>query len=84
MAKTEYTFQVRGVFEDVDGPYSPVSDSIMTRESLATHILGFCKILKDAHPSKYLLPAEENIKARNENARTRQLIFGTTCILLTK
>lgn len=82
MAKTEYMFQVRGVFEDVEGPYSPVSDIIETRESLATHILGFCKMLKDARPSKYLLPAEENIKARNENARTRQLIFGTILLSL--
>lgn len=81
MAKTEYKFQVRGVFGDVEGPYSPVSGTIVTKESLATHILGFCTRLTAGHPSKHRLPAEENIKARNENARTRQLIFGI--ILLT-
>lgn len=81
MAKTEYTFQVRGVIEDVEGPYGPVSDSIETRESLATTLLGFCECLKNGHPSKYRFPAEEHIKARNEIARTKQLVFGT--ILLT-
>lgn len=76
MATTEYMFQVRGMFEDVEGPYSPVSDKIKTKESLATQILGFCELLKNGNPSKYLLPAEENMKARNENAMTKQLIFG--------
>lgn len=81
MAKTEYTFQVRGVFEDVEGPYGQVSDSIETSESLATNLLDFCECLTNGHPSKYRLPAEENSKARNEIARTKQLVFGT--ILLT-
>lgn len=76
MSKTDYTFQVRGVFKDVDGPYSPVSDNITTNESGATHILEKCKVLKKGHPSKYLLPAKENTKSRNEHARTRQLVFG--------
>lgn len=75
-ATTEYTFQVRGVFGDLEGPYSPLSDNIATNKSLATQILGSCKLLKRGHPSIYLLPTEENIKARNENAKTRQLIFG--------
>lgn len=77
MATTEYMFQVRGVFGYLEGPYSPVSDIIATKESLATQILGFCELMKQGDPSIYLLPAEENIKARNENARTKQLIFGT-------
>lgn len=77
MTTTEYMFQVRGVFGDVEGPYSPVSDNIATKESWATQILGFCKLLQQGSPSKYLLPAEENMKARNENARTKELIFGT-------
>lgn len=77
MATTEYVFQVRGMFGDVEGPYSPVSDNNTTKESLATQILGNCKPLKNGNPSKYLLPAEENMKARNEHAMTKQLIFGT-------
>lgn len=77
MATTEYIFQVRGVFGDFEGPYSPVSENIATKESLATQLLGISTLLKKGDPSIYLLPAEENIKARNEIAKTKQLIFGT-------
>lgn len=76
MPTTDYMFQVRGMFEDVEGPYSPVSDTITTKESLATQISGSCVLLEKGNPSKYLLPAKENMKARNENAMTKQLIFG--------
>lgn len=84
MSKTDYTFKVRGVFKDVEGPYSPVSDNITTTESVATHLMKFCTVLKKGHPSKYLLPAEENIKSRNEVARTRQLVFGRLLLIIKK
>ncbi|XP_078322456.1 uncharacterized protein LOC111105028 isoform X2 [Crassostrea virginica] len=78
MADTEYVFQVRGLFEDQEGPYGPVSDSIKTKKSLATTLLNFCRKLENSKtvPLRYQLPIEENMNARNESARTRQLILG--------
>lgn len=77
MADTEYVFQVRGLFGDQEGPYGPVSDCIKTKKSLATTLLNFC-VKPDSKmvPLRYQLPVEENINARNESARTRQLILG--------
>lgn len=78
MADTEYVFQVCGLFKDQEGPYGPVSDSIKTKKSLATTLLEFCGEPKNSNtvPLIYQLPFEENINARNESARTRQLFLG--------
>lgn len=75
-ANTSYKFQVRGCFQDSEGPYGPVSDDIVTKKSLASSLLEYSKLLNLGHPSKYRLPVKENIRARNETARTRQLIIG--------
>lgn len=76
MANTSYIFQVRGIFDDQEGCYGPVNDTLKTLESLATTILGFCELKEKGSPSKYQLPVEENLRARNKSARTRQLILG--------
>lgn len=84
MADTEYVFQVCGLFKDQEGPYGPVSDSIKTKKSLATTLLEFCGEPKNSNtvPLIYQLPFEENINARNESARTRQLFLGIIYIFL--
>ena len=83
MANTEYIFQIRGVFRDQEGQYGPINDEIKTKQSLATTLLDFGVLLDDStSPSKYQLPVEENKNARNENARTRQLILGSYLIYL--
>lgn len=78
MADTEYVFQVRGLFEDQEGPYSPVSDIIKTKKSLATTLLNFCGKPENSKtfPLRYQLPLDENLNARNESARTRQFLLG--------
>lgn len=77
MAKTVYIFQVRGIFGDEEGPFSPVSEAVETRESLATTLLSFCVPYNDDNcPPIYLLPVEENALARNNSAKTRQLVLG--------
>lgn len=78
MFNTEYTFQVRGVFGDLEGPYGPVSDGIITLKSPTTDILKLCKCTTQEKSPKYLyhLPLKENRKARNETARTKKMILG--------
>lgn len=77
MANTKYTFQVRGIFGDQEGPFGQSNEDIETKKSLATILLEFSEHQrKTTNPSIYLLPVEENGKARNKSARTRQLILG--------
>lgn len=81
MANTKYIFQVRGIFGDQEGPFSPVNESIETMKSLAIALLDFSKIQnKTGNPSIYLLPVQENKHARNKSARTRQLVLGRLII----
>ncbi|XP_062572461.1 uncharacterized protein LOC134241282 [Saccostrea cucullata] len=75
-AKTAYIFQVRGVFEDEEGPYGPSNDSIVTTESMATTLIKHSTLISTDIPNKYQLPVRENLRARNTAARTRQLILG--------
>lgn len=82
MANTKYTFQVRGIFGDQEGPFGQSNEDIETKKSLATILLEFSELQsKTTNPSIYLLPVEENGKARNKSARTRQLILGRLIIL---
>lgn len=85
MADTEYIFQVRGIFGDEEGPFSPVTKEIKTEKSLATSLLGFCGdfVNNDNCPPIYLLPVKENPLARNNPARTRQLVLGNFFSLFT-
>lgn len=76
MANTKYIFQVCGIFEDQEGPFGPVNESVETMKSLATALLDLSIQKKTGNPSIYLLPVQENKKARNISARTRQLVFG--------
>lgn len=77
MGNTNYTFQVRGLVGDFEGPYGPASDNILTKESNKARLLRHSQFLCEASPSKYQLPLEENRSARNENARIREMILGT-------
>lgn len=76
MADSVYIFQARGVFQDEEGPYGPLSDDIKTKKSVATTLLHSCQRLSDEIPLKYLLPVKEKKSARNNVARTRQLVLG--------
>lgn len=76
MGNTNYTFQVRGLDGDFEGPYGSASDNILTKESKKERILRHSQLLCEASPSKFHIPMEENRSARNENARIRQMIIG--------
>lgn len=77
MAYTKYIFQVRGIFEEQEGPYGQANEDIETKKSLATTFLEFSILQNNTdYPPKYLLPIQENKNARNSSARTRQLTLG--------
>lgn len=81
MADTIYIFQVRGVFEDMEGPYGPISDDVITPKSLSIKMKEKCQRIAVDNPEIYLLPSKENVQARNNQARTKQLILGLTKLL---
>lgn len=76
MADTSYIFQIRSVANDIEGEYSEPSDAIETTKSLATKMLNFSIKIPNTDPVKHQLMAEENRKARNTQAKTRQLTLG--------
>lgn len=78
MANEKYIFQVREIFGDIEGQYGPESELISTMKSLATDLLDFSikSGNSNSNPIKYIPPTEENLKARNPTAKTRQLIIG--------
>lgn len=76
LANTKYIFQVRGIFGDQIGSFGPVNESVETMKSPATALLDLSIQKKIGNPSIYLLPVQENKKARNISARTRQLVLG--------
>lgn len=77
MANTKYIFQVRGIFGDQEGPFGPVNDNIETKKSLASSLFDPSQPQnKTKSPTIQLLPVVENKNARNQDARTRQLILG--------
>lgn len=77
MENTNYTFQVRGLIGDFEGPYGPASDNILTKESKKARLFGYSQVHCEASPSSYHIPLEENRSARNENAKIKQMILGT-------
>lgn len=77
MANTKYIFQVRGIFGDEEGPFGQVNDNIKTNKSLASLLVNSSQPQnKTKSPTIHLLPVVENENARNQDARTRQLILG--------
>lgn len=76
MADTTYEFQVRGVFEDQKGEYSPASDDVQTIKSLATYLVDLSTIVTSGNPEKRQLLAQELDKSRNVMAKTKKLILG--------
>lgn len=76
MADTVYVFQVRGKFDDSEGPYGPISDDIITPKSPSAGMLKSCSCISTKSPKVYRIPLKENRKARNDTARTKQLILG--------
>ena len=75
-ANTTYVFQVRAVISDEEGPYSPESDKVQTKTSLASRLLEFTTKVKDGQPAKHQLHSTENKAARNERAKTRKFELG--------
>lgn len=71
MLKIDYMFKVWGVFKDVEGFYSLVSDNIMIIEFVVIYLMKFCIVLKKGYFFKYFFFVEENIKLWNEVVRMR-------------
>lgn len=80
MADTVYVFQVRGKFDDSEGPYGPISDYITTAESPSAGMLKGCSCISTELPKIYRIPLKENKNARNYSARTKQLLMGLSKI----
>ena len=80
MADTVYVFQVRGKIDDLEGPYGPISDDITTPESPSAGLLKCCSCIRENPPKIYRLPLRENITARNNAGRIKQLILGLSDI----
>lgn len=59
-----------------------VTAYIWTRKSLATDLLDFSVSSTNSNPMKYIPPTEENLKARNPSAKTRQLIIGIVFVFI--
>lgn len=76
MADTTYEFQVRGVFEDQKGEYSPANDDVQTIKSLATYLVDLSTIVTSGNPEKRQLFAQELEKSRNVMAKTKKIILG--------
>lgn len=76
MADTIYIFQVRGVFDEMEGPYGPISDDLTTPKSPSIEMKKECQRISANNPEIYLIPTKENKEARNMQARTKQLISG--------
>lgn len=76
MADTTYEFQVRGVFEDQKGEYSPANDDVQTIKSLATYLVDLSTIVTSGNPEKRQLFAQELVKSRNVMAKTKKIILG--------
>lgn len=83
IANTKYTFQVRGIFGDEEGPYGPANEDIETKKSSATALLKSAVLQSNTKcPPIYFLPVKENKNARNTSARTKQVTLGRYIILL--
>lgn len=76
MADTTYEFQVRGVFEDQKGEYSPANDDVQTIKSLATYLVDLSTKVTSGNPEKRQLFAQELEKSRNVMAKTKKIILG--------
>lgn len=76
MADTTYEFQVRGVFEDQKGEYSPANDDVQTIKSLAMYLVDLSTKVTSGNPQKRQLFAEELEKSRNVMAKTKKIILG--------
>lgn len=75
-ADTTYSFQVKAVFVEQEGPYSENSDEVRTKTSLASRIVAFSTKVKNDKPAIYQLNATELIKAHNKDAKTRAFMIG--------
>ncbi|XP_060589816.1 uncharacterized protein LOC132745005 [Ruditapes philippinarum] len=78
---THYVFQVRMVNDENEGSYSDISDTIGTIQSAAHHVMDFMYDVtaQDVNIPLKKIPFQENIKTRNEKAKTRKLIIGNAC-----
>lgn len=76
MAYKQYKFQVRGIFGDLEGPYSETSEIIETKESLAEDLLKLSTAFRP-NSSKHIPPIEEHLKARNSSIKIKQLTIGS-------
>ncbi|KAK3090164.1 hypothetical protein FSP39_009640, partial [Pinctada imbricata] len=75
-ANTKFVFQVRVVHDDMEGPYSPVSDEVHTKLSPANRLFSYSTLTRKGTPDLYRLPLTENKNARNSGAKTRKFDLG--------
>ncbi|XP_052248229.1 oocyte zinc finger protein XlCOF7.1-like isoform X2 [Dreissena polymorpha] len=74
-----YLFRVRGVYGDNEGPYSEISDVVITLKSQASKLLQFSQPhehKKGVSPTKYALPTTQVQRARNGKLKIRKLEIG--------
>lgn len=83
---TKYEFQVRMVNDEMEGPYSDVSDTVETIQSAAQRLMDFMYNVenRDVNITLKKLPLQENNKARNEQAKTRKLFVGKRKVICTE
>ena len=81
---TEYTFQVRMVSNDEEGPYSERSDVVHTTKSSADRILEFTFKVQSIGDNLTLrkIPVTEVREARNTAGKTRKFEFGNVLHLV--
>ena len=80
MAGTKYIFKVSAKYEDEEEEYmGPPSEYIQTRASLGNTLINDCNITS-GNSFRYQIKMEENKGARNADAKTRQLTFGSNSL----
>ncbi|KAL3831368.1 hypothetical protein ACJMK2_023121 [Sinanodonta woodiana] len=76
-SNSSYEFKVRAIFSDgSEGPFSEVSDTVKTHESLATQVKKGAKKIAATNPAKYKIPLTYSEKWTSKSAITRKLRFG--------
>lgn len=75
---TTYTFRVRAIYDDSEGPYSPESEQYTTAISPAKEIIKFCELDEKGNPSPdiFIVPITESLQARNPSYKLRKMEIG--------
>ncbi|XP_053386663.1 uncharacterized protein LOC128550842 [Mercenaria mercenaria] len=76
-SNTPFTFRVRVLFDEEEGPYSPPSDRVQTKQTPAIRIKDFAVVVeKNKVPETRSLPITQVRESRNSEAMTQKFEFG--------